>query len=271
MRIGSFILLLSGLAFSTSCSDDTKEQPRPPQAARLMPTPADLLLTFAVVELGEDRTRPIVAVNGGVDLLTITEVALGDYQGPGALDPTFTLAERALPASLAYNEALSLPVTFTPDAVGVHRAKVTVTSDAAELPVLTFELVGFAAPSPAPAEPLLAFFPGDGGVMTIGEQNLAVVRFANLGTRELLVFAYEIDGDAAFSFPDGAMAPSAACAAVACDGEMPAECVPVRVGYGMTVALGLPYDPASVGPHAAEFVITSNASNCPSSMSLHAE
>ena len=272
MRTFQFILLLTSLTFNVACSDDTPDKvAAPPSTPQLMPTPINGLLGFTPIALNANATKNIVLLNGGSATLEITDVQLTGYQGAGDAS-AFSINAGVLPADIGYNKALALPVTFTPTALGVHLAKVVVTSNAANTPSITFNVVGLASANPLPTAATLAFFPGDGLVSTTDAGELALVRFTNLGETELTIYGYGITGTdaAAFSLPSDATVPSAECSAVTCGGEVPAACQPVHVGFGMVVPLGVLYQSSTAGAHTATFSIISNdPANCPATMTLH--
>ena len=269
MRTTRSIVLLATLALIAACSDNTPEKiTPPPQAPQLMPAPLDWVLGFPVAAVGVATVRPIVVQNEGTDALVITNVTLDSYQGP---DSAAVFAMDATPeTTLAYGHALSLPITFTPVTAGVHRAKVTITSNAANMPAAVFEVVGPATSHPAAVAPQIAFFPGDGAAIAADTGAVAPVRFMNLGTTELTIYGYQILGNdaASFAMPDSVTLPSAECQAAVCGEPMPASCVPVRVGFGFRIGLGLAYQPQSAGAHTATLRIVSNAANCPADISL---
>lgn len=267
----SRLLLTVTLALAAACGDSGSGQTvePPPNTPRLMPTPVDGWSVFTPVAVGKHASLPVSILNGGSQDLVVSTVTIQGSLGPDAT-AAFTVASTDYSTTpLKYGQALAIPVTFTPTSPGVYRAHVVIVSNAANNPSYSFELVGPATPTTIPDAPVIAFFPDDGAVSSLGGAAIAPVRFFNLGKQLLKITAYEISGaqGAAFSFLGGTTKPSAECATAACGAAIPAACVPVAVDYGNWVGLGLSYASAG-GASTATFGITSNASNCPAAVTL---
>ena len=259
-------LLTVTLVFAAACGDSGNGTV--PNTPRLMPTPVDGWSVFTPVTVGKNTQLPVSILNGGSPDLVISSVHIQGTLGPDAT-AAFTLASTDFSKPLTYGQALAIPVTFTPTSPGVYRAQVVIVSNAANNPSYSFELVGPATPTTIPDAPVIAFFPDDGVVSTLGGVPIAPVRFFNLGKQLLKVTAYQVSGPqaAAFSVLGGTAKPSTECQTHTCGAPIPAACVPVAVDYGNWVGLGLSYASPG-GASTAAFDITSNASNCPASVTL---
>lgn len=240
----------------------------PPTTARLMPTPADGWSVFTPVATSKHATQAVSVLNGGGPDLVLSDVYITGTLGPDATE-AFTLGALDLSKAVPYGQVLAIPVTFSPTSAGVYRAQIVVVSNAANTPSYTFQLVGPAVPATVPDAPVIAFFPDDGAVTTLGGAPIAPVRFFNLGKKLLKITAYEVTGAQAGAFEQltGTTKPSADCLATACGAVPPASCVAVAVDYGNWVGLGYGYK-STGGASTATFSVTSNASNCPATVTL---
>jgi hypothetical protein len=252
---------LSWLALAliaTGCGDDEAapagDDPLPPEP-QILPNPSTGFLTFPLIPAGGSSELPMVFGNGGEADLELESFTLS---GPGA--GSFVLGD-ATDTTVEARHAASLPVTFDPATRGIHQAVLTVISNAENRPTLTVQLVGPAALSMSSNEADIEVLEdaADATFFDSQGQQVALVRFMNIGPAVLNVLGYAIsnDTDDAFALPSN-VSTFDGCAGYACDGSLPIGCQPIEVGAGAFVLLQVEYGPPATGTHTATLTIVSD-------------
>jgi len=270
---------MTALAFGlVGCNDDT---PAPaidelPQLPQILPNAQEGVIGFPLTLQGDSPTLDAVFVNGGMDDLVISNAAISN-DSHGVFSMT-------MPQSLTVESrhAIGFPVTFTSPGRGIYIGDLVVTSNAANFPSLTLQLVapgaGLRIPDVADIEP----FETTVQVQAVAglEVPAAMVRLYNLGGSSLEITGYTLSDTTNFRFLKGTALPSTACnilgacvpasptdkrgccGVLQCVTESPAVdgvCSPVIVARGRFVLLGVTWtDTAAAGAHTTDLAIASN-------------
>ena len=202
-----------------------------------------LSIAYADTQLGSSVPQSVTVQNVGnlalnFSAFTVAGTHPADFSRSGDCSAT---------TPLAINASCTLTVTFTPAALGLRSASLTITSDASNGPV-TLALSGQGVPVPVP---LVTFAPT---TLDFGDQTLGglyptrVVRLSNTGTADLSGIVVALQG-AGFATAT-ACAPTLAAGA-SCD---------IAIGFG-PIAANTDYN--------GTLQVTSNAAGSPHSVALH--
>ena len=239
----SFVVLAVALAGLAACKKDQPVVDTLPQEPQLFPNVVGAFIVFPVTEAGASNYFELVIVNGGYDVLLLSNVELSG-------DPAFSLDElTAASTTIASRESGTIRVNFAPPDRGVYLGQLSIDSNAANLPNIVYDITGPAGASPLVEGPDVVPFedPVTAAPLEGVNGQIALVRLYNVGLRSAVLSRYAITDDAssAFAFLDGTATPGATCATSAGCGAGAAcvddACAAVILGPSHFVFLAVEY------------------------------
>ncbi|MBI3181105.1 MAG: choice-of-anchor D domain-containing protein [Myxococcales bacterium] len=191
-----------------------------------------MVLNFGNVRVGGSVPMAVTVSNNGNGPLTLTGTSVG-----GTDAARFNLGAFGTPQTLAPGGSAQLQVTFSPTALGIAGAQLTVTSDDPNAPNAMATLVGNGT-SPTLA---LSVSRLDFGAQMVGRASRPrPVEIRNTGSATLTVSALSVGGQQAQSF------------------TTQASPTPFTINPGDKASVGVTLNPASVGEHNARLTVTSD-------------
>jgi hypothetical protein len=283
--------LLTTLAFGLAGCNDSAPQAAVdalPKLPQIMPNAQEGVIGFLLKEQGDAQTIDAVFVNGGMDPLIISNAEI--------TSDTHHVFSMEMPASttIESRRAIGYPITFTSPGRGIYLADFVVTSNAANFPTLTLQLVAPGAGLDILDYPDIEPFETSVQIQNIPGASVpaALVRIYNLGGASLELMSYTLADTANFRFLVGTAIPGDVCkrgatctvkaataAAPDLDGEgccgalecltetsqpLVGVCSSVLIARGRFVLFGLTWaDAATPGLHTTDLSIASNDTHHP--------
>ncbi|MBI5646155.1 MAG: choice-of-anchor D domain-containing protein [Ignavibacteriae bacterium] len=194
------------------------------------------LVSFGTVIVGRSTTRSAIVRNTGASTLVLSSITCAP--------PDFSILSGPIPITIPAADSATLLLRYGPSSAGVSAGICTITSNAANAPVLGIPLSGIGVDSAAEFTMSGAASGLDFGLVAVGDSGSRFAVFSNTGNAALTVSILQLLGTDSLQYSVS-------------------SAIPIRVQAGAVDSVRVRFRPASTGIKQAVLALGSNDPNLP--------